>query len=43
MAKKRKKNPKASIKRGKWFNAKVRVTKGGKIQAKVPRSAIKSK
>lgn len=37
------KNPsKVGIKRDVWINAKIRVTKGGKIQAKVPASAVKS-
>jgi hypothetical protein len=37
------KNPgKVGIKRDVWVNAKIRVTKGGKIQAKVPRSAVKT-
>ena len=34
---------KVGIKRDTWITGKVRVTKSGKIQVKVPRSAIKSK
>jgi hypothetical protein len=36
-------NPNPTVKRGRWFSAKVRVTKSGKIQVKVPKSAIKKK
>jgi hypothetical protein len=39
---KSKSNPrKVGIKRDVWVNAKIRVTKGGKIQAKVPASAVR--
>lgn len=32
----------AGIKRGKWINGKIRITKSGKIEAMVPRSAVKN-
>lgn len=34
-------NPQAQIPRGKWINGKIRVTKSGKIEAMIPRAAIK--
>jgi len=42
MAKKKAKSGLAVIKRDKWVTAKVKVTKAGKVLAKVPASAVKA-
>ena len=41
MQKKKAKSGLATIKRDKWVAAKVKVTKAGKVLAKVPASAVK--
>lgn len=40
LGKRKAKNP--TLPRGKWITAKVRVTKNGTIEARVPRSAVKN-
>ncbi len=41
-AKKKAKSGLATIKRDKWVTAKVKVTRAGKVLAKVPASAVKA-
>lgn len=39
---KRKRTARTVLPRGKWISGMIRVTKGGKIEAKIPRKAVRN-